>query len=165
VILPDVLKPGLVLVFCGTAVSRVSQARGYPYANPGNAFWPTVKKLGVFPTEFDPAQFPRMVEHGIGYTDLSKTEVGIDSDLSADAFDVAAFTRKMKRHKPKLIAFTSKHAGATFFGDRKIGFGLQPLKIGDSEVHVLPSPSGLARSHWNVAPWQALATHYKALRM
>jgi len=163
-ILPDVLRPGLTLVFCGTAVSRVSQARAYPYANPGNAFWPTVKKLGLFPADFDPAQFPRMIEHGIGYTDLNKTEVGVDSELSAAAFDVVSFARKMKRHRPLLIAFTSKNAGATFLGDRRIGFGLQPEKLGDSEVHVLPSPSGLARSHWNIAPWQALARRYRALR-
>ena len=64
----------------------------------------------------------------------------------------------------RLIAFTSKHAGATYFGDRRIGFGLQPQRIGDSEVHVLPSPSGLARSHWNLAPWQALEQRYRTLR-
>lgn len=163
-ILPDVLRPGLTLVFCGTAVSRVSKARGYPYANPGNAFWPTLTKLGVFPAEFDPADFPRMAELGIGYTDLNKTEAGVDSDLSKDAFDVAGFARKMKRHRPRLIAFTSKNAAAAFFGHRRIAFGRQEERFGDSELHVLPSPSGLARSHWSVAPWQAVAVRYRALR-
>ena len=41
-LMPDLLAPGLDLVFCGTAPSPVSfKARAY-YANPGNAFWPTL---------------------------------------------------------------------------------------------------------------------------
>ena len=35
-ILPDVLAPGLDIVFCGTAVGNVSAQRGVYYAGPGN---------------------------------------------------------------------------------------------------------------------------------
>ena len=163
-ILPDVLRPGLALVFCGTAVSRVSERRGYPYANPGNAFWPTLKALGIVPEGFDPSRFERMADHGIGYTDLNKVEVGIDSELDPARFDVAAFRRKMRRHCPALIAFTSKNAGAAYFGHRRFAFGRQAETLDASEIHVLPSPSGLARSHWDIAPWRALAERCRGLR-
>jgi hypothetical protein len=38
-ILPDVLMPGLKLVFCGTAAGTVSARRGQYYAHPQNRFW------------------------------------------------------------------------------------------------------------------------------
>jgi TDG/mug DNA glycosylase family protein len=37
-ILPDVLMPGLKLVFCGTAAGTVSARRGQYYAHPQNRF-------------------------------------------------------------------------------------------------------------------------------
>ena len=48
-LVPDLLAPGLDLVFCGTAPSPASfKARAY-YANPGNAFWPTLHAVGLTP--------------------------------------------------------------------------------------------------------------------
>ena len=38
-ILPDVLQPGLALVFCGTAAGKRSAAERAYYAHPGNMFW------------------------------------------------------------------------------------------------------------------------------
>ena len=54
-LLPYILAPGLDLVFCGTAPSPVSfKARAY-YANPGNAFWPTLHAVGLTPAAMDAA--------------------------------------------------------------------------------------------------------------
>src|SRR5277367_4280040 len=48
-LVPDLLAPGLDLVFCGTAPSPASyKARAY-YANPGNAFWTTLNAVGLTP--------------------------------------------------------------------------------------------------------------------
>lgn len=41
-ILPDVIEPGLRIVFCGTAAGAKSAAVGAYYAGPGNAFWATL---------------------------------------------------------------------------------------------------------------------------
>jgi TDG/mug DNA glycosylase family protein len=163
-ILPDVLQRGLVLMFCGTAVSRISKARGYPYANPGNAFWPTLKTLKIVPHDFEPRDFARMAEYGIGYTDVNKIEFGQDAELSPHAFDAMAVRRKVRRYRPKLLAFTSKNAAMAFYGHRKIVFGRQLELVEGAEVHVLHSPSGLARSHWDIAPWRELAKRFHKLR-
>jgi TDG/mug DNA glycosylase family protein len=163
-ILPDVMGRGMVLMFCGTAVSRISKARGYPYANPGNAFWPTLKQLKIVPADFDPRDFPRMAEFGIGYTDVNKVEFGQDAELSPHAFDPRAVRRKLKCYRPKLLAFTSKNAAMAFYGHRKIAFGRQLEPVEGAEVHVLHSPSGLARSHWDIAPWRELAKRFARLR-
>ncbi len=46
-VLPDLLAPDLDIVFCGTAVGTASARRGAYYAGPGNAFWPTLFKVGL----------------------------------------------------------------------------------------------------------------------
>jgi double-stranded uracil-DNA glycosylase len=163
-VLPDVLAPGLDLVFCGTAVSRVSAARGHPYANPGNRFWPTLKQVAIVPGDFEPARYRDLPALGLGYTDLNKAQIGIDSELDPAHFDTAALKRKLRRHRPRLLAFTSKNAGSIFFATRALSFGRQEADFIGIEIHVLPSPSGLAKSHWDIGPWRALARRLKAVR-
>ena len=82
-LVPDLLAPGLDLVFCGTAPSPASfKARAY-YANPGNAFWATLHAVGLTPERFTPQRYPELLAWGIGLTDLNKTEYGSDHELSA----------------------------------------------------------------------------------
>src|SRR5262245_23223664 len=96
-LVPDLLAPGLDLVFCGTAPSRISfETRAY-YANPGNAFWPTLFAVGLLPERLAPQRYPELLRHGLGLTDLNKSEWGSDHELSDDAFDLAAIRRKLAR--------------------------------------------------------------------
>lgn len=157
-VLPDVLAPELKLVFCGTAASSVSAQVGAYYAGPGNAFWPTLYRVGLTPSEFQPAAFRDLLKQGIGLTDLAKHESGMDAELSRSAFDVAAFQDKILRLRPAVVAFTSKRAGQEFYG-RRVTYGLQPESIGKTDIFVLPSPSGAARRYWDESHWQALADY------
>jgi double-stranded uracil-DNA glycosylase len=72
-LVPDVLAPGLDLVFCGTAPSPISFQRRAYYANPGNTFWSTLHRVGLLPERFEPTRYPEVLQHGIGLTDLNKT--------------------------------------------------------------------------------------------
>ncbi len=96
---------------------------------------------------------------GCGFTDLNKSEAGMDHQLSAGSTDVAAFTRKIEKYRPQAIAFTSKKAASHFY--RKptsaISFGRQPTAEGHCAVFVLTSPSGAASGHWSLEPWRDLA--------
>jgi len=56
-VLPDVLRPGLRLVICGSAASAVSAARGAYYAGPGNKFWRILAETGLTPHQLEPARF------------------------------------------------------------------------------------------------------------
>jgi len=56
-ILPDVLEPGLRVVFCGTAAGVVSAAKRVYYAGRGNSFWPTLHEIGLTPRQFEPMEF------------------------------------------------------------------------------------------------------------
>ena len=62
------------------------KARAY-YANPGNAFWPTLFAVGLTPERLAPQRYPELLGHGIGLTDLNKTEVGSDHELTPAAMD------------------------------------------------------------------------------
>ncbi len=162
-VLPDVLQPGLALVFCGTAAGRRSAAERAYYAHPGNLFWRALCEVGLTPRLFAPAEFPLLPGLGIGLTDLAKRHAGNDSELPRDAFDVPALRDKIARHAPRLLAFTSKHAARAVLG-RAVDYGLQEETLGASALFVLPSPSGQARGHWQIAPWRALAERVRRAR-
>ncbi len=160
--LPDLLQPGLRLVFCGTAAGRRSAVEGAYYAHPGNQFWRALHAVQLTPRQFAPAEFPLLPTLGIGLTDLAKHHWGNDDELPRDAFDVLALRAKIERHAPRLLAFTSKAAARAVLGP-SIAYGWQREHINETRLYVLPSPSGQARGHWDIGPWQALADGFRAL--
>jgi TDG/mug DNA glycosylase family protein len=93
-VLPDVLGPGLKVVFCGSAVGSASARVGAYYAGPGNKFWPTLQRIGLTPRRLAPAEFRSVVAFGIGLTDLCKSLSGADRALTASADDVAGLAAK-----------------------------------------------------------------------
>jgi TDG/mug DNA glycosylase family protein len=157
-ILPDVLQPGLRLVFCGTAAGKRSAAEGAYYAHPGNMFWRALLQCGLTPRLLTPGEFPLLPQFGIGLTDLAKRHVGNDDELPRDAFDVPGLLAKIEHNAPRTLAFTSKNAARAALGS-VTSYGLQQQRFGSTAVFVLPSPSGQARGHWTIAPWIALTKH------
>lgn len=156
----DLLAPGLRVVFCGTALGRVSAERRAYYANPHNAFWRTLFAIGLTPTLLRPDDWPGLIAHGIGLTDVCKAHYGNDADLPADAFDPVALRAKIARYRPSVLAFTSKKAAAAGRGLRgtaAVPYGLQDEHWGPTRLFVLPSPSGSARRYWDEAVWHRLA--------
>jgi len=160
-IVPDLLAPHLKLVFCGTAASKVSAREKAYYAKPGNQFWPTLHRIGLTPRLFTPHDYPKLLSLGIGLTDLCKTHSGNDDELPEAALDREALTQKILRYKPKLVAFTSKN-GASIYFSKKVEFGLQKEKLGNTRFFVLCSTSGRARRFWREELWEELAELYSA---
>ena len=162
-LVPDLLAPDLYLVFCGTAPSTASaQAKAY-YAKPGNRFWPTLHAVGITPHRFAPGDYPRLLAHGIGLTDLCKIHSGTDTQLPDGAFDTQAFQQKMAYFQPAMIAFTSKNAAQTYLR-HPVSYGLQPETLGASRLFVLTSPSGLATRFFDIAIWRQLALQLRQLQ-
>jgi len=162
-VLPDLLQPGLALVFCGTAAGKRSAAERAYYAHPGNLFWRALFEAGLTPRLFAAAEFPLLRQLGIGLTDVAKRHAGNDDELPRDAFDALALVAKIERHAPRLLAFTSKNAARAALG-HTAGYGLQGETIGNTRLFVLPSPSGQARGHWKLAPWLALGELYRSVQ-
>jgi TDG/mug DNA glycosylase family protein len=162
-VLPDVLAPGLDVVFCGSAAGRVSAELGAYYAGPGNRFWPILHATGLTPRQLPPEEFRRALDYGIGLTDISKFQSGADSALDTEGDDAQALAAKIERHAPHVLAFNGKRAARVFFADildAPLGvYGLQRQKFGATALFVLPSTSGAARRWWDAAPWEALAEY------
>ncbi len=164
-LLPDLLAPGLDLVFCGTAPSPASfKARAY-YANPGNAFWPTLHAVGFTPERLAPGRYPELLAWRLGLTDLNKTEVGSDHELSADAMDARSLHANLRRYRPAAVAFTSKHAAALALGIKAPAYGRQVEPLEGAVAFVLASPSGRARSFWSLKPWKEAAAFVAERRL
>jgi len=157
--LPDSIRAGLALVFVGTAAGRRSAAVGHYYAHPGNRFWPTLHETGLTPRRYDPHEFPRLLEFGIGFTDVAKRASGMDHEVPASAFEPMGLRARLRTHRPRFVAFTSKRAASFWFGRRTkhIAIGLQAPVDGEPAIFVLPSPSGAASRYWSIAPWHELA--------
>ncbi len=155
-VLPDLLRPGLRVVFCGTAAGTASaRARAY-YAGPGNAFWDTLHATGLTPVRLQPAEFARLPEFGIGLTDLCKVSHGSDLEVGTGDFDLDGLAASIAAVEPPRLAFNGKNAARGALG-RPVEYGVQPETIGRAEVWILPSTSGAARGYWNLVPWQKLA--------
>jgi TDG/mug DNA glycosylase family protein len=156
-LVPDLLAPGLDLVFCGTAPSPASyRARAY-YANPGNAFWATLHAVGLTPERLTPQRYPELLAWRIGLTDLNKTEYGSDHELSAQAMDARSLHAKLRKYRPAAVAFTSKNAASLALDVKAPAYGCQVEPLEGAVVFVLASPSGRARSFWTLEPWRAAA--------
>jgi double-stranded uracil-DNA glycosylase len=149
-VLPDLLRPGLRIVFCGTAAGTVSAARGAYYAHPQNRFWSALHAVGLTPRQLRPEEFGLLPKWGLGLTDIAKNVSGMDRELPPGALGrqaCAELRAKIEAAEPELLAFTSLAAGRRYLG-RAAGFGEQPERIGRTRLWLLPSPSPTAGWNW-----------------
>ncbi len=162
-LVPDLLEPGLVLVFCGTAPSHISaRARAY-YANPQNRFWRTLFEVGLTPRLLSPSDYPLLLEHKIGLTDVAKRHSGVDSSLPGEAFAPLELRVKLAAFRPQMLAFTSKRAASEVLGvpTGRLEYGLQTVQLEETPLWVLPSTSPLGTNHFRLSPWLELAGWFK----
>ena len=160
-VLPDLLRPGLRIVFCGTAAGNVSAARGAYYAHPQNRFWSALHAFGLTPRQLRPEEYSELPQWGLGLTDIAKHVSGMDRELPAGALGpdaCAALEARITAAEPEWLAFTSLTAGRHYLG-RAAGFGEQAKRIGRTRLWLLPSPSPTAGWNWesNKHWWRGLA--------
>jgi TDG/mug DNA glycosylase family protein len=162
-ILPDVLVPGLQIVFVGTAAGNASaRARAY-FAGPGNQFWPTLHAIGLTPRLLAPSEFAVLPTFGIGLTDVAKRRSGVDRVLTHSDFDVEGFRAKIASHRPRIVAFNGKKAASLVLMQptSALHYGPQTDQIEGASIFVLPSTSGAARGFWDLQSWADLADALK----
>ena len=161
-ILPDVLAPGLKIVFCGTAAGTASaRARAY-YAGPGNRFWDMLFETGLTPKRLEPAQFQDVIGYGIGLTDMVKTASGSDASLPSQAFDPDRLRARILELNPGILAFNGKRSAQSFLDASKVEYGPQATQLGSTALFVLPSTSGAARGFWQPRYWHEVAERVRS---
>ena len=147
--LPDCLAHGLRVVFCGTAAGTTSASRGHYYAGPGNLFWTYLYRARITVEPLFPSTDCRVLEFGVGLTDLAK-KVAATSDRGLRAhYDVDGFVEKIERHQPLWVAFHGKEAAKavsrTLGHGGVVALGEQQWSVAAAHVYVLPSSSGANR--------------------
>ena len=140
--IPDVLEPGLRVVFCGINPGRVSAAAGAPFANPRNDFWRLLLAAGFTPRLLEPHQFRELPRFGIGLTNAARRTTRGSGDLRAADFAGASERLQdiARRFEPPVIAFVGKAAYHGTFRERP-EHGLQRRRLGHAALFVLPSTS------------------------
>ena len=146
--LPDLLVPGLALLFVGYNPSVHSARRGHYYAGPGNQFWRLLALAGLTPRIYTPDEDRALLALGIGITDLCPIPTpGIDDLPRAVAIaGRGALAAKIAHYRPRIVSFNGKATFERFFGQAPVGWGAQDRRVGaaPSLVFVTPSSSGRA---------------------
>ena len=142
---PDVIGPGLRVVFCGINPGLYSGAVGHHFARPGNRFWKALHAAGFTDRVLSPFEERELLRHGLGITNLVERATAQADDLSADELRDGArrLRRKVARYRPAAVAFLGLGAYRTAFAARHAAVGPRPELLGGSRVWLLPNPSGL----------------------
>ena len=146
---PDLVGPGLRVLFCGINPGLYTAAIGHHFGRPGNRFWPALHGAGFTPRQFSPWEERELIALGIGITNMVARTTATAAELSPDEY-VAGGKRLHKlvtRMRPRVVAFLGIGAYRSAFARPKAALGLQPERIGSSALWVLPSPSGLNANH------------------
>lgn len=143
--IPDVLAPGLRVVFCGINPSLYSAAVGHHFARPGNRFWPALHAAGFTERRVDPSEDHTLLTRGYGLTNLVRRATATADELSRDELVAGgkALARKLKQLRPTFLAVLGIGAFRHAFAMPKAQLGLQAMTLGETRVWVLPNPSGL----------------------
>ena len=141
--LPDHLRSGMKLVIVGCNPGDRSARVGHYYAGRGNEFWPLLHDSGIVPELLDHRDDKRMIEFGIGLTDLVKRPTRGVEELRREEFAEGRIllSQKLEQYGPQVIAFNGKMAYENF-SQRPCELGLQKERLYGATVFVLPSTSG-----------------------
>jgi TDG/mug DNA glycosylase family protein len=159
----DIIAPGLKVLFVGINPSLYSAAVGHHFARPGNRFWPALHAAGFTDRLLHPSEGRLLLDHGYGITNIADPATAAADELP-DAELIAGarkLLRKVKRYRPRVVAFLGVTAYRTAFGRPGAKLGPQEERVGESAVWVLPNPSGL-NAHYQLA---GLAALYAELRV
>lgn len=159
---PDVIAPGLRVLFCGINPGLYSGAVGHHFARPGNRFWPAIHAAGFTDRLLDPTEERELLRYGCGVTNFVERATARASDLSREELMEGAqrLAEKAQRYQPAYIGILGLGAYRKAFGERQAGVGRQARTIGGARVWLLPNPSGL-NAHYQL---DDLARVYGELR-
>jgi double-stranded uracil-DNA glycosylase len=143
--IPDVIAPGLRVVFAGINPGLYSAATGYHFARPGNRFWPALYGSGFTERVFRPDEQEQLLGLGLGITNVVARATARADELRPAEFLTGAriLTAKVTRLRPRWLAVVGVTAYRAAFGRRHAAVGPQGEAIGETRVWVLPNPSGL----------------------
>jgi TDG/mug DNA glycosylase family protein len=142
--LPDYLRRGMRLVIVGCNPGEQSARVGHYYAGRNNVFWTLLHNSGVLPEELTHKDDRRVIEFGVGLTDIVKRPTRTEEEIAREEFAEGrvVLAQKLEQYAPRVVAFNGKNVYEKF-SQRKCSLGLQKGRLYGARVFVLPSSSGL----------------------
>src|SRR5262245_8645312 len=142
---PDIIAPGLSVLFCGINPGLYTAAIGHHFGRPGNRFWPTLHLAGFTPRLFDPSEEQELLPLGFGITNVVARATLNAEELKTREIIAGGkiLTEKVREFTPRFLALLGIGAYRIAFEKPKAKVGLQSDLIGETRVWVLPNPSGL----------------------
>src|SRR5215475_8257517 len=146
--IPDVVGPGLRVLFSGINPSLYSAATGCHFARPGNRFWPALHASGFTAAQLRPSEQRSLLSDGLGITNLVARATARADELTPDELRAGgeALALMAQRLDVPFLAVLGVTAFRVAFGVRGAVVGPQSLRCGGAQVWVLPNPSGLNAS-------------------
>lgn len=148
---PDLVGPGLRLLFVGINPGLWTAATQTHFAHPGNRFYPALVKAGIIDRAIDQgagftdADREYLIGRGIGNTNLVNRATARADELGRDELIAGAgrLTAFVSQHRPVVVAIAGITAYRTAFADRQAVAGRQPHELAGAQLWVVPNPSGL----------------------
>ncbi len=161
--IPDVIAPGLRVLFSGINPGLWTAVVGRHFARPGNRFWPALHASGFTPRLFGPEEQERLLELGLGITNVAARATARADELTTQELREGGriLAAKAAKYRPRWVAIVGITAYRTAFDRPRAVVGAQEETLADSRLWVLPNPSGL-NAHWTAA---TLAEEFAKLRM
>ena len=158
---PDVLAPGLRVVFVGINPGRVSAAARAHFANPRNDFWRLLHAAGFTSRLFEPHEQLSLLDEGVGVTNAAYRTTPGSGDLRRSDFDGSAerLARIADELRPGWLGFVGKEAYRGTFNERP-ELGVQKRTLGETRLFVLPSTSPANAA----VPWSERLRWFAELR-
>ncbi len=149
--IPDVIAPGLRVLFAGINPGLYSAATGCHFARPGNRFWPALHRSGFTGRLLRPDEQELLLGLGLGITNVVARATARADELAPGEFAAGAriLREKVTRLRPRWLAVVGVTAYRASFGRRAATVGPQAEVIGGTRLWVLPNPSGL-NALWTV---------------
>ena len=134
------------MLFVGINPGIRSSLTGHHFAGFSNRFWRLLFESGLVPERITYQDDDRLTEFGYGITNIvPRPTPGIDTIAPAEyVAGRMRLRRKILRYRPPIVAMVGVTVFRAMFPDRKdaVTLGPQRERIGDTEVFVLPNPSG-----------------------
>jgi double-stranded uracil-DNA glycosylase len=142
---PDIIAPGLDVFFCGINPGLYTAAIGHHFGRPGNRFWPALHLGGFTTRQLSPFEEQELLQWKLGITNVvARATAGAD-ELTPEELRKGGeiLVRKVRKYAPKFLAVLGVGAYRFAFNQKLATVGLQPDRIDDTQIWVLPNPSGL----------------------
>ena len=167
---PDLVGPGLRLLFVGINPGLWTAATGAHFARPGNRFYPALAEAGITSYRIDAGDGMRdedrdhLLARGIGITNLVSRASARADELSAAELRAGGerLTEWVAEWRPRVVAIAGVSAYRQAFGMPRAALGRQPSDLGGAALWVVPNPSGLNAHHGLAALAEAYAEPARA---